>query len=276
MALSRWLMESLQPILRLPDLAWKDKIDYLAWRMRLDGGKGPEATPVRHLFLPGRYIREMDLPAGHLFIGRVHRKGHIMLLCEGVVHLITEHSFTVYTGPDAVMSTPGYQTVCQIIRSSRVRTIHPNPGEERDTEKLEREIFEPVEPALERGKILADRIDYQCALLEAGLTQERVKEIFLHERDLVPMPEEYYHIYRGRSDIEGTGIFTFLDVEPDFVFGPMRLQGKRTIVGRFTNHSISPNCRAVRHREDLYLRAKQKIKAYEELTVNYRQVQEVA
>ena len=135
------------------DLPWQDKIAYLAWKLRESGkGVGPESIPLNHRFEPGRYVREMALPAGVVFIGRAHKKGHIVLLVSGTARLITCGGFTVHTGPDAMMSQPGFAMVAYTQTPVIARTIHPNPSGSRDIEALEEEFFEPAEALLSRGE----------------------------------------------------------------------------------------------------------------------------
>lgn len=144
-------MESLQHT--LPQLSWADKIAYLAYKLSSTSGVKPEDMPVKHLFVPGRYIREFTLPADFLFIGRVHRQGHIILLCEGKAKLFLDQNvFTVHQGPDAVMSAAGYQTVAHTLTEVRVRTIHPNPENLQDVQELEERFFGPIQPVLDRGE----------------------------------------------------------------------------------------------------------------------------
>jgi hypothetical protein len=150
-------MELSLDILRRPDVSWADKIAYLGYEIRQRAGSVNE-MPVRHLFRKGEYIREVVLPAGIVFIGKVHRQGHVVELLHGEVELITEQGATLHKGPDSMTTAPGFQTVFRTITPIVGRTIHPNPGELRDINVLEAEIFEPENLISERGKRIAQEL----------------------------------------------------------------------------------------------------------------------
>jgi hypothetical protein len=135
-----------------PELCWKDKVAYLAWKISQNGGMKAEELEVRHIFWPGLYIREFELPGDFIFIGRVHRKGHLVELLRGSVTVITEKGNRTFHAVDRISTEPGFQTVAHIITPSLVRSIHENPFELRDVEQLEDEFFEPVQPLLVRGQ----------------------------------------------------------------------------------------------------------------------------
>jgi hypothetical protein len=151
-------MESLQPTPPRPDLPWADKIAYIAWTMRQNGGYKVEDFEVRHIFQPGRYIREFELPADFLFIGRVHRKGHLVELLSGSLKLITERGSTVYSAIDRMVTAPGFQTVLRTFTPIVARCVLANPNELRDIDELEDEFFEPAETVLVRGQGIQEQL----------------------------------------------------------------------------------------------------------------------
>lgn len=144
---------SLLPILHLPDLSWKEKVAYLAWKLH----EGPATVQpgLAHRFEPGRYIREMSLPAGTVFIGRVHKVGHLLVLLRGKARLISEEGSRDYSAVDMLQTPSGFQTIAYTLTSVLAQTVHANPAELRDIEELEDEIFEAAELTLVRGKEVA-------------------------------------------------------------------------------------------------------------------------
>jgi hypothetical protein len=151
-------MQSIEVMCR-PDLSWQDKISYLAWKIRERGGAKPEDIPLRHIFEAGRYIREMTLPGGFLFIGRPHLKGHIVLLVSGSATVFRpDLGPTRYVAPDAMLTRPGFQMVAHIHSPSVVRTIHDDWTGNENIEELEDEIFAPAEPVLLRGQAVQERL----------------------------------------------------------------------------------------------------------------------
>lgn len=146
-------MESLLPTLLLPELSWADKVAYLAWRLHSD--EGITQMPLRHTFEPGRYIREIEIPAHCVFIGKVHRAGHLMVLVKGELVLITKQGSVSHRAPSMVQSWPGYQTVLYTLCPVVGQTVHENPDDSQNISQLEARIFEPVGPILARGEQVA-------------------------------------------------------------------------------------------------------------------------
>jgi len=129
---------------QLPELTWTEKITYLMREFL----KHPQIPcPVEHLFGGGKYIREMRIPRGTLFIGRPHRHGHPIQLISGELIWITPHGRFHKVAPDSTVSAPGDQMVCYTLTDVVGRTIHSDNGE-RDTDMLENQIFHPVQELL--------------------------------------------------------------------------------------------------------------------------------
>lgn len=138
---------------QLPEhLTWNEKVAYLAHQFLT---MEQTACPVTHRLEQGLYIREMQIPADTLFIGRVHRHGHVCQLLKGSVILIHgEHYREAFKAPSEIMTKPGYQMVVYAVTDVLAQTIHPNPNDERDYSKLEADIFETVESVKELGSRL--------------------------------------------------------------------------------------------------------------------------
>lgn len=144
---------------QLPDLTWKEKIGYLTYEFL----KLPQTPcPVEHLFEDGRYIREMRIPAGTLFLGRAHRYGHLCELLEGSVMHISEDSKRVVDAPFSLHTTPGYHMVMYTLTDVVGRTVHPNPSDSRDTQALEDDIFESTESLKELGREVHEKLELAC------------------------------------------------------------------------------------------------------------------
>ena len=46
--------------------------------------------PLKHSFAPGVYAREMEIPAGTLLIGKIHKHRHHNFLMKGSIIVLTE------------------------------------------------------------------------------------------------------------------------------------------------------------------------------------------
>jgi hypothetical protein len=135
---------------KVPGLTWADKVNYLGYAMRND-----ETCPRRHIFEPGWYICEIDIPASRVFIGRVHKHGHICKLVKGELILLSEEGRTYHQAVDQIVTGKGYQAVLYTLTDVVGRTYHPNPSDCRDVDKLDEEHWETRESALEHGRLIA-------------------------------------------------------------------------------------------------------------------------
>ena len=142
-----------------PQFAFKEKVAVLATEFL----EQPQVScPLTHIFERGFYIREIAIPADTLFIGRPHRHGHKCELVKGELLHVTPYGRLERQAPFALVTLPGYQVVIYAITDVIGRTYHPDSGE-RDTDKLEAEIFESVESVKELG------LKVQHRLLEAQI-----------------------------------------------------------------------------------------------------------
>lgn len=62
---------------------------------------------VRHSFAPGMYIREMDIPAGTLMVGRMHKTECVNICACGDIEILTEAGRMRVTPPFVAVSAPG-------------------------------------------------------------------------------------------------------------------------------------------------------------------------
>lgn len=148
---------------KLPALSWKNKVAYLTYEAMKHEQR---ECPLEHIFEPGMYIREMRIPAGTLFTGREHLKGHECQLNEGEVILVApdgKHHFTAFS---TITSKPGFHAVAYAITDIVSRTLHPNPDELRDTDALEAIWFGTAKDLIDRGaKVYQNMLELRTAEL---------------------------------------------------------------------------------------------------------------
>lgn len=114
--------------------------------------------------------------------------------------------------------------------------------------------------------------DYETFLERVGLTQQNMRDgldttiVYSH-----CIPSLYFCV--DRSDIQGYGIFTTGSYAG--TVGLFHTQHGYTVLGRYTNHSYSPNSIVVRDKysDDIYLLTS--VSDRTELTVDYEQVMEI-
>lgn len=114
-----------------------------------------------------------------------------------------------------------------------------------------------------------DRQDFKQFLHFVGLTFSQVNSLVLTTSDILPLPLAPQGLYLAVSAIHGQGLFTNQKVQAHRSVSEGRLGNKRTLVGRFLNHAVHPNCSFKLRGASLVLCTLQEITAFSELTVNY-------
>lgn len=104
--------------------------------------------PLTHRFAPGVYLREIFMPAGAIVIGKIHRTEHFNVLIRGACMIVHDDgSREELRAPLTFVSKAGVQKVLVILEDTIWQTIHPTT--ETDMTRLEAELIQPYEPALE-------------------------------------------------------------------------------------------------------------------------------
>lgn len=206
--------------------------------------------PVVHHFGPGVYIREVSMGAGVLAIGHRQTKEHMNIMLKGRVLMLQEDGSTQeLVAPLMFTGKPG-RKIGYILEDVVWQNIYAT--EERDVEVLESMFLDKsaVWQDLESRRLEAlrkehvpDRDDFQRMLNESGFTAHTVQRQSENTEDQCPMPQGSWKVKTGQSPIQGAGVFLTTHADADEVLGPSRVQGLRTPLGRYTNHSCNPNAR---------------------------------
>lgn len=132
--------DMLHAIAAQPRLAVRQSIQALAEHMlNMPEAAEPAECPVKHMFAPGMYVREITMPAGMLVIGKIHRHAHVNIISKGAVEVVTEHGACTYTAPCSFVSEPGTQRVVHILEECIWATVHATS--ETDLAEIESEII---------------------------------------------------------------------------------------------------------------------------------------
>lgn len=100
-----------------------------------------EAFPLKHIFTEGVYVRQIDIPAGQLVIGKIHRHEHLNFISKGSVTVVTESGGVEHLeAPCTMISPAGTKRVLITHEDTLWTTVHLNPTEERDIDKIVAEI----------------------------------------------------------------------------------------------------------------------------------------
>ena len=100
-------------------------------------GHENDTTPVTHYFNDGVYTRKIFIPATTLLVGMIHKHEHPNFLIEGEVTVITEQGGTERIKAPCMMVSPaGTKRVVYAHKDTVWATVHPNPTDSRDVDKL--------------------------------------------------------------------------------------------------------------------------------------------
>ena len=96
-----------------------------------------------HHFAPGIYGRQMDIPAGAVIVGKIHKHAHINVITKGTIKVVTEFGNDVYIAPKIWVSEPGTKRAVYALEDTQWLTIHANETNSQDLSELERQVIAP-------------------------------------------------------------------------------------------------------------------------------------
>jgi hypothetical protein len=244
--------------------------------------------PVTHHFGAGIYIREVRIPAGTFSIGHHQNFEHMNHMVEGRVIMLNDDRTTTEVVAGATFISPAGRKVGFILEDMIWRNIYPT--NETDIDKLEETYLTKSDTWVDNDQSKfdeaylmrhEDREDFKKMLEDLDVSRGTVLSQSENESDQIPMPSGSYNISVSKSNIEGKGVFATSLIRANEIIAPARVNGKRTPVGRYTNHSLSPNAKMMAVNNDIYLVANREIKGCfggesgDEITIDYRQAVEL-
>lgn len=128
----------------------REKIQALqSWMEREMPAELVRECVTRHTFAPGIYCREIDIPAGVLVVGKIHRHPTVNILAKGSVIVFAEGMAEpqLLHAPFTFVSGPGVQKVGFAMTDATWINIHAT--EETDLAKIEEEFIAPSIDALD-------------------------------------------------------------------------------------------------------------------------------
>lgn len=93
-----------------------------------------------HHFSPGVYIRTMKAPAGSVIIGHKHHTEFLNIVERGVIQVCGNGDTITLMEGDKVTSKAGIRKVGLAMTDVVWTTVHENPTNERDVDKLEAQL----------------------------------------------------------------------------------------------------------------------------------------
>lgn len=111
-----------------------------------------DLCPVKHTFTDGIYVREIFIPAGMFIVGKIHKHSHPNFLMSGIVRMITEFESKEISGPLSMISEAGTKRALYSVTDLIWITVHHNPNDIQDLQKLEDLVIAPSYEAYEQFK----------------------------------------------------------------------------------------------------------------------------
>jgi quercetin dioxygenase-like cupin family protein len=98
--------------------------------------------PLKHLFAPGVYYREITMPKGKVVLGKKHKTTHFNIVLTGHVTVCIGDELADLIAPCVFISEAGVQKLLYMHEETRWATIHPT--DETNIEKLEELLVEDL------------------------------------------------------------------------------------------------------------------------------------
>ena len=115
-----------------------------------------------------------------------------------------------------------------------------------------------------------DKKDYLMFLSEIGINEKLARVISENDEDQIKTKQDSSDIYINESFIQGLGVFASKEFLSGETIGFARIENKRTLLGRYANHSKDPNCVFEICDNSAKAIAIKNIKCNQEITVDYR------
>lgn len=149
----------------VPEIPTREQIERLEQHMLRGEGAGT-AVPIEtwHHFADGLVARTIFIPANTSLTGAPHKAEHLNI-CSGDITVWTEEGMKRLTGYHVIPSLPAAKRAGHVHADTWWTTVHLNPGNERDLDKLEDALVEDSD-MLQRRRL---------ALIENTAPQEQLQ-----------------------------------------------------------------------------------------------------
>ena len=151
---------------------------------------GEDPFPLIHSFAEGIYIREVIIPKGYLVVGKLHKHNYLNCIMSGDMSIVTEEGIKRVKGPCWNVAPDGTKRFGYSHEDTVWVTVHPNPDNLRDIEKLEELIhaknYEDLpDKIIDIGECgeLGSLIEMALNTFDTNKFRELTKKIYATEKD---------------------------------------------------------------------------------------------
>lgn len=106
--------------------------------------------PLKHTFVDGAYVREIFMPKGIILTSKIHKITHPYFIMKGEVSVATEDGIKKIKAPYNGITLAGTKRLLYIHEDCIWITVHSNPTNTQDLEKIEEEIISPTFKELDK------------------------------------------------------------------------------------------------------------------------------
>lgn len=227
----------------------------------------PVEISVESNNINGMYTRKIMIPAGVALVGRVHLYDYVDIMLSGDITVVTPEGDVRYTGYNVLHGKAGRKRFGMAHEDTHWITVHNTPIVDGD------EFYETLTaPTIEKYQEMLmneSRKDYMNLIAEMGLSENEVQVMVNDFSNISDFIEPV--VYVSCSVLNGDGLFSRKEFFAGERICTSLKDEKRTIAGRYSNHSINPNA-AMRMCDDgdIEVIALRHIVGEEEITTNYR------
>ena len=92
-----------------------------------------------HLFVPGMYCRVLEMPAGTVWISKIHKTEHFCVALCGHASVASDEGVEEIIGPRLMITKPGTKRALFIRETAVWATFHPT--DKTDVDEIEEDII---------------------------------------------------------------------------------------------------------------------------------------
>jgi len=225
--------------------------------------------PVIHHMHGGMYGREITIPKDTVITGQLYKFDHFDIMISGDITVSTDTGETKrLTGFNIFKGMSGKKRAGYAHEDTHWVTFHAFDGD--SGEEVQKYITAETFTELENFHTEINRADYHDFVFNSGMTQEEITAQVENKEDMDF--SQIDGVFVSDSTISGKGLLSFLRFSAGDVICQARIDGKRTLAGRYSNHAVFPNAEIQVTDSGAELIAIRDIEEGEEITVNYRDV----
>jgi hypothetical protein len=147
----------------IPTRITREQLQEIEDRMKFEASKPDSGFfvgdhfPLSHSFADGIYVREIRVPAGNYVVTKLFKQNHATFLMQGEVFVITEEGRQHIVAPASWITKKGTKRLIYVLEDCVWTTVHGNPTDEKDVDKIEEfviaESYEELEAPEPKEKI---------------------------------------------------------------------------------------------------------------------------